>query len=340
MSRTALVTGGAGYIGAHLVRGLQGQGWRVVVLDDLSTGAREAVPPGVRLVVGDVADRALLDALLAEARPQAVLHLAAFTSAPASVAEPLKCYRANVEASRVLIEAVDAAATRPVFVFSSSAAVYGTPDRTRVSEATPAAPINPYGASKLMTERMLADTAAAHGLRHVSLRYFNVVGRGAGVSGAGRAAAPGSLLDVALQVARGQRPFVPVFGLDHPTADGSGVRDFIHVEDLVDAHLAALPLAAQGDGPPVMNCGYGRGASVLELLAEVERAIGRPLARRIEPRRAGDPSEVVADPALILSATRWRPRRQALARMVGDAWGEDAARGCEAGDEPARAARR
>ena len=326
MSRIALVTGGAGYIGAHLVHGLQAQGWTVVVLDDLSTGVRKAVPPTARFVRGDVADAALLATLLAEQRPQAVFHLAAFTSAPASVAEPLRCYRANVEASRVLIEAIVAAPDPPAVVFSSSAAVYGSPEQVRVSETTPTLPINPYGASKLMTERMLADAANAYGLRHVSLRYFNVVGRGAGVSGgAGRAAAPGSLLDVALQVARGERAFTPVFGLDHPTRDGSGVRDFIHVEDLVDAHIAALTLVEARSGPSVLNCGYGRGASVLELLAEVEAASGRPIARRIEARRAGDPSEVVADPRLILSATDWRPRRQSLARMVGDAWSGGAA---------------
>ena len=213
MSRTALVTGGAGYIGAHLVRGLEAQGWRVVVLDDLSTGrARDAVPPTARFVLGDVGDAALVRALFEEVRPQAVLHLAAFTSAPASVAEPLRCYRANVETSRVLIEAVVGVPSPPIFVFSSSAAVYGSSDQPRVSETTPATPINPYGASKLMTERMLADAGAAYGLRHVSLRYFNVVGRGACAAAGGRAAAPGSLLDVALQVARGERTHVPVFG--------------------------------------------------------------------------------------------------------------------------------
>ena len=319
MSRKALVTGGAGYIGAHLVRGLQAHGWQVTVLDDLSTGARDAVPATARLVVGDVGDSAGLAALLADVQPQAVFHLAAYTSAAGSVAEPLRCYRANVEASRGLIGAVLSAVPSAAVVFSSSAAVYGAPASQRVAECAPTAPLNPYGASKLMTERMLADSEAAYGLRHVSLRYFNVAGRGAGL-GCGRAAAPGSLLDVALQAARGRREDVPVFGLDHATADGSGVRDYIHVEDLVEAHLAALPLAFEAGRPRVLNCGYGRGASVLEVLAAVERVSARPLVRRIEPRRPGDPSGSICDPALILASTTWRPSRQSLERIVRDAW--------------------
>ena len=320
MSRGAvLVTGGAGYIGSHVVSALIEDGWRPTILDDLSTGRREAVPPGARFVQGDVGERALLDALLAEAAPAAVFHFAGSTSAPGSLAEPLRYYENNTGKSRGLIEAVLAAPSRPALVFSSSAAVYGAPSRARVDEDAPTRPINPYGMSKLMTEQMLADAARAHGLSYVALRYFNVAGAGARARPGAQAGAPGSLLATALEALRGERDHVPIFGRDHPTADGTGVRDYIHVEDLAGAHLAALPLAGAADAPRVLNCGYGRGWSVLEMLDAVERASGARLRRRDAPRRAGDPSEVVADPARILRHTAWRPQRADLDRMVRDA---------------------
>ena len=322
--RRALVTGGAGYIGSCVALALQHTGWRVTVLDDLSTGVRHAAPPGARFVKGDVGDRGLLDALLAQERPEAVLHFAGSTSAAASMQAPLRYYDNNTAKSRVLIEAVLAAPRRPILLFSSSAAVYGVPDASRVCEDAPTRPLNPYGASKLMTERMLEDAAAAHGLDYLALRYFNVAGVGRGARPGARAAAPGSLLAVALEAARGVRPHVPVYGLDHPTRDGTGVRDYIHLEDLVAAHLAALPLAlaprASGDRTPrVLNCGYGRGWSVLEVIAAVERASGVRIQRLPMTRRLGEASEVVADNTRLLRHTAWRPERDDLDWIVGDA---------------------
>ena len=322
--RRAVVTGGAGYIGSHVASALQRAGWRVTVLDDLSTGLRQAIPRDARLVQGDVADRALLDALLAQERPDAVLHFAGSTSAPASVQAPLHYYDNNTAKSRLLIEAMLTAPRPAAMVFSSSAAVYGAPDAPRVSEEAVARPLNPYGASKLMTERMLEDAAAAHGLAYVALRYFNVAGAARGSPPGARVGAPGSLLAVALEAARGVRPHVPVHGLDHPTPDGTGVRDYIHVEDLASAHLAVLPLllAARGGGegaPRVLNCGYGRGWSVLEVLGAVERAAGVSLRRLPTGRRPGEASEVVADNSRLLRHTAWRPQRDDLDRIVGDA---------------------
>ncbi len=320
MSRGAvLVTGGAGYIGSHVVAALLDDGWRPTILDDLSTGLREAVPAGVPLVEGDVGDRPLLDAVLAAVAPQAVLHFAGSTSAPGSLAEPLRYYENNTGKSRRLIEAVLAAASPPALLFSSSAAVYGAPATVRVSEDAPTCPLNPYGMSKLMTEHMLADAARAHGLRYVALRYFNVAGSGPGMRAGARAGAPGSLLSVALEVVRGERDHVPVYGQDHPTRDGTGVRDYIHVEDLAAAHLAVLPLMLEDAAPRVFNCGYGRGWSVLEMLNAVDRAAGVRLRRRNAPRRPGDPSEVVADASRLLRHTNWRPVRDDLDRIVRDA---------------------
>ena len=335
MGRNILVTGGAGYIGSHVVAALGRAGWRPTVLDDLSTGSANAVPAGVRLVRGDVGDRALLGALLAEIEPHAVLHLAGSTSAPGSVSAPLRYYENNTDKSRRLIEAVVDAPCRPLFVFSSSAAVYGAPDCARVDEDAPTRPLNPYGMSKLMTEWMLADAALAHGLKYLALRYFNVAGRGRGMAAGSRAGAPGSLLAVALETARGLHEAVPIYGDDHPTADGTGVRDYIHVEDLAEAHLAVLPLVAVSDAPRALNCGYGRGWSVLEMLDAVERASGVRLRRRLSPRRPGDPSSVVADNSRILRHTPWRPQRDDLDLIVRDALGAFAE-----GESPPQAASR
>ena len=254
-----------------------------------------------------------------EVAPSVVLHFAGSTSASHSVAEPLRYYDNNTGKSRQLIEAVLAASSKPALLFSSSAAVYGAPDTPRVGEEAPTRPLNPYGMSKLMTEQMLADAARAHGLRYIALRYFNVAGAGAQARAGARAGAPGSLLTVALEALRGERDHVPVYGQDHPTWDGTGVRDYIHVEDLAAAHLAVLPLMQAPDAPQVLNCGYGRGWSVLEVLDAAERVAGVRLDRRMAPRRFGDPSEVVADPSRLLRHTHWRPERNDLDRMVRDA---------------------
>ena len=316
---SVLVTGGAGYIGSHVVQALLQEGWRPTILDDLSTGRRDDVPTGVPFVQGDVGDRTLVASVLAETAPQAVLHFAGSTSAPDSVADPLRYYDNNTGKSRRLIEAVLAAASRPGLLFSSSAAVYGAPDTARVDEDSPTRPLNPYGMSKLMTEQMLADAARAHGLRYLALRYFNVAGAGARARPGARPGAPGSLLAVALEALRGERDHVPIYGQDHPTRDGTGVRDYIHVEDLAAAHLAALPLMQASDSPRVLNCGYGKGWSVLEVLDAVERAAGVRLRRCNLPHRPGDPSEVVADASRLLRQTGWRPERDDLSRIVRDA---------------------
>ena len=320
MTRGAvLVTGGAGYIGSHVVAALLEDGWRPTILDDLSTGRRDAAPAGVSFVQGDVGDRRLLDAVLADTAPFAVLHFAGSTSAPGSVADPLRYYDNNTCKSRRLIEAILASASKPSLLFSSSAAVYGAPDTARVDEDAPTRPLNPYGKSKLMTEQMLADAAHAHGLRYLALRYFNVAGASGRVAAGARAGAPGSLLTVAIEALRGERDHVPVYGQNHSTPDGTGVRDYIHVEDLATAHLAALPLMQTPHAPRVLNCGYGRGWSVLEVLQAVERASGVRLRWRDVGRRVGDPSEVVADPSRLLRHTGWRPQRDDLSRIVRDA---------------------
>ncbi|WP_174301742.1 UDP-glucose 4-epimerase GalE [Caulobacter sp. S45] len=320
MSRGAiLVTGGAGYIGSHVVQALLTDGWRPTILDDLSTGRHDAAPAGIPLVQGDVGDGTLLDAVLAEVAPRVVLHFAGSTSAPGSVAEPLLYYENNTAKSLRLVQAMLSAASRPALLFSSSAAVYGAADTARVDEDAPTRPLNPYGLSKLMTEQMLADAARAHGLRYLALRYFNVAGAGRRARSGARAGAPGSLLAVMLEAVRGERDHVPIYGLDHPTRDGTGVRDYIHVEDLAAAHIAALPLLQAEDAPRVLNCGYGRGWSVLEVLDAVEQASGVRLRRRDVGRRPGDPSEVVADASRLLRHTSWRPQRDDLARIVGDA---------------------
>ena len=318
--RTALVTGGAGYIGAHTVLALLDEGWGVVVLDDLSTGDRSLVPPEVAFVEGDVGDFDLVTTLLRDRGVDVVLHLAGSISAAESVTDPLRYFDNNTGRSRALISAMTTAGTTKL-VFSSSAAVYGAPATSLVDEDAATRPLNPYGASKLMTEQMLAFAASAHDLRYVALRYFNVAGADPlGRAGPPRGAPRSSLLDVALDAAAGSRAFVPIFGADHPTIDGTGVRDFIHVSDLAQAHLAALDLLDGPPGPDVLNVGYGRGRSVLELLTAVRRVTGECVTANFEARRPGDPAEVVADNRRLLQSTRWRPHRAALEDIVADAW--------------------
>ncbi len=313
-----LVTGGAGYIGSHAVLALLDAGIEPVVLDDLSTGVREAVPSGVPFVRGSTGDAALLADLLRRRRVSAVLHFAASLVVPESVARPLDYWRNNVANTLTLAQACVEAGVRRL-VFSSTAAVYGAPPSPLVDEDAPCAPINPYGASKLAAERALAAAAAAHGLSVVALRYFNV----AGADPAGRAGQrrPGAthLIKVACEAALGKRPAVEVFGTDYPTPDGTGVRDYIHVTDLARAHVEALRHLMMGGGSLTLNCGYGRGHSVLEVLRAVERAAGRPVPARFAPRRAGDPPALVAHAGRVREALGWRPAFDDLDRIVASA---------------------
>jgi UDP-glucose 4-epimerase len=317
MAESVLVTGGAGYIGSHVARQLGEAGRRVVVLDNLSKGFAEAVLHGT-LVVGDTGDPELVRRVLREHQVSAVMHFAAHTVVPESVADPLKYYRNNTCNTRSLLQCCAEAGIRH-FIFSSTAAVYGIPERQPVAEDTPTAPINPYGMSKLMSEHMLRDLSAATALRHVILRYFNV----AGCDPAGRIgqSTPEAtlLIKVACEAAVGRRDRVAIFGTDYPTADGTGVRDYIHVEDLADAHLKALGHLEAGGESLVLNCGYGHGYSVRQVLDAVARANGAPLPIVERPRRAGDPPSLVADAGRIRERFGWTPRYDDLDRIVATA---------------------
>ena len=309
-----LVTGGAGYIGSHVVRQLGAVGENVIVLDNLSTGFEAAVTSG-ELVIGDTGDAALLDRLFAEHDIDTVMHFAAHTIVPESVADPLKYYGNNTASSRTLLERSTAHGVKHV-VFSSTAAVYGIPPDGKASEGTPTRPINPYGSSKLMTEWMLRDLALAGGPSYVALRYFNVAGcEPSGTIGQSTPKAT-LLVKVACEAAVGLRPGVSVFGTDYPTPDGTGLRDYIHVEDLSAAHLDALNYLREDGKSTTLNCGYGHGYSVREVLAAVEKANGAALNITEEPRRAGDPPELVAVAKKIHSVLGWEPRFDDLDTIV------------------------
>jgi UDP-glucose 4-epimerase len=314
-----LVTGGAGYIGSHAVLALLDAGWPVAVIDDLSTGFEWAVPDGAVLARGDIADQPLVERLIAEQRIGAIMHFAGSVVVPESVENPLKYYGNNTVKSRALIESAVRAGVRH-FIFSSTAATYGIPDEVPVPESAPTVPINPYGWSKLMTERMLQDVAAAHPMNFCALRYFNVAGADpAGRSGQSTAGAT-HLIKVAAEAAAGRRSHVDIYGDDYDTPDGTGVRDYIHVSDLAAAHVDALELLiADPAASHILNCGYGRGFSVVEVLDAVDRATNRKVERRLAPRRAGDPPILVADNRRILETLPWRPRRDRLDTIVGDA---------------------
>ena len=327
---SVLVTGGAGYIGSHAVLALKDAGHQVSVIDNLVTGFRWAVPEDVPFYEGNVADESLLDRIVAEQGVAAIMHFAGSVVVPESVSDPLKYYRNNTAASRTLIESAVRNGVKH-FIFSSTAAVYGIPDHTPVDEETPRVPINPYGTSKLMTEFMLADVAAAHPINYAALRYFNVAGADpAGRTGQSTAGAT-HLIKVAVEAATGKRPHISVFGTDYATPDGTGVRDYIHVSDLAAAHVLALGwLEERPEESVTLNCGYNRGFSVLEVLDAVERVSGRKIERRMEPRRAGDPDALVAENAKILENFRWQPRNGNLDTIVTHAlaWEEKlAARG-------------
>ena len=314
-----LVTGGAGYIGSHAVLALRDAGFPVVALDDLSTGFRWAVPADVPFACGDIADEALTLRLMAEYRIGAIMHFAGSVVVPESVENPLKYYHNNTAKSRALLASAVASGVAH-FVFSSTAATYGVPTATPTGEDAATAPISPYGRSKLMTEAILADVAAAHDLNYCALSYFNV----AGADPAGRAGqstlGATHLIKVAVEAACGKRDGVDVFGDDFPTRDGTGVRDYIHVTDLAAAHICALDaLIAEPGVNHTLNCGYGRGFSVLEVLDSVDRVAGVSLVRRRKPRRPGDPDAVIADPRRILSRLAWRPAHDDLDAMVAHA---------------------
>ena len=313
-NRKILVTGGAGYIGSHVVRQLGAAGETVVTLDNLCTGFEAAVTAG-ELVVGDTGDAALLERLFSEHKFDTVMHFAAHTIVPESVAAPLKYYRNNTCSSETLLEACQKHGVENV-VFSSTAAVYGIPDGGKAAEDSPMQPINPYGLSKLMTEWMLRDLAAAGGPRYVVLRYFNVAGcEPSGTIGQSTPQAT-LLVKVACEAAVGRRPHVSVFGTDYPTPDGTGVRDYIHVEDLATAHVDALAYLRAGGESTTLNCGYGHGYSVREVLAAVEKANGAPLNIVDQPRRPGDPPTLVAAADRVQKVLGWRPKFDDLDTIV------------------------
>ena len=319
MTLPVLITGGAGYIGSHAVLAFRDAGWPVVVIDNLVTGFRSAVPDDVPFVEGNIDDGRLVAATIARHGICAIVHFAGSVVVPESVVDPLKYYLNNTVRTRALLEAAVTAGIAH-FLFSSTAATYGIPEVIPVREDSPTVPINPYGMSKLMTEAMLRDTAAAHPMNYAALRYFNVAGADpAGRAGQSTAGAT-HLIKIAAEAATGKRSHVSVFGTDYNTPDGTGVRDYIHVSDLADAHVAALEkLIASPTESHIMNAGYSRGFSVNEVLDAVDRVTNMKLDRRMEPRRAGDPDALVADNMRILATLDWRPKRADLDGIVKDA---------------------
>jgi UDP-glucose 4-epimerase len=311
-----LVTGGAGYIGSHAVLALKDGGWPVAVIDNLTTGFRFAVPDGVAFYEGDIEDAGLLARIFAEQKIGAVMHFAGSIIVPESVENPLKYYHNNTAKTGALLAAAVAAGV-PHFIFSSTAATYGIPDVSPVTEDTPRRPINPYGMSKLMSEHMLADVAAAHPLNFCALRYFNVAGADPAARTGQSTAGATHLIKVAVEAALGKRSHVDVFGTDYATPDGTGVRDYIHVSDLAAAHVLALEaLIAEPAHSLTMNCGYGKGFSVLEVLDAVDRVTNHKIERRLGPRRAGDPDALISDNRRIKATLPWAPRYADLDTIV------------------------
>ncbi|MEO6155077.1 MAG: UDP-glucose 4-epimerase GalE [Thermomonas sp.] len=318
MPQSILVVGGAGYIGSHMVRTLQHGGYHVAVADTLAGGRREAVGTA-ELHVGDIGDAGFVDQVLATVAPAAVMHFASFIQVGESVSDPARYYRNNVMASQVLIDGMCAHGVRAL-VFSSTAAIFGNPDYVPIDEAHPKRPINPYGRSKLMVEQMLEDYDHAYGLKSVCLRYFNAAG--ADPDGElGECHEPEThLIPLILQVASGRRPHIAVYGDDYATPDGTCIRDYIHVEDLCDAHLLALRSLLAGSGSARFNLGNGSGASVHEVIEAVRRVTGHPVPVVVGKRRAGDPPALVADSRSARQVLGWSPRHAALDTIIEHAW--------------------
>jgi UDP-glucose 4-epimerase len=318
-----LVTGGAGYIGSHMVQALLDNNENVVVIDDLSTGVRSAVNQDASFVFGSVADEQLVAQTIQDHQVDAVIHFAGSVVVPESVENPTLYYSNNTAASLSLVKVCIKFGIGH-FVFSSTAAVYGSPDITIVTEDSPKNPINPYGRSKLMVENILADTSAAHPFRYHALRYFNVAG--ADPEGRRGQSTPRAthLIKRASEVALGKRACLDIFGTDFPTPDGTGVRDYIHVSDLVNAHVLALAALRDGALSAVYNCGYGRGLSVRDIICAVEKDTGKPLPTRDMPRRPGDPAMLIADSTRLQTRLGWRPQYADIASIVGSALGWEA----------------
>jgi len=315
---TILVTGGAGYIGSHMVHALVDAGESVVVLDNLSTGFSWAVPKAVPLVVGETGDQNRVAALIAEHDVEAIIHFAASIVVPDSVADPLGYYRNNTVNSRALIETAIRSGVSH-FIFSSTAAVYGNPLRTPINENDVTVPMSPYGSSKLMTEIMLRDAGAAHGLSYVILRYFNVAGADPLMRTGQSTKGATHLIKVAVETALGLRPAIEVFGTDYETPDGTCIRDYIHVSDLVRAHSDALHHLRDGGASVTLNCGYGRGFSVLDVIDTVKRVSGVDFKVTSSGRRPGDPAAIVADSGRIRALLGWAPHFDDLETIVGHA---------------------
>jgi UDP-glucose 4-epimerase len=315
---TVLVTGGAGYIGSHMVQALVESGENVVVIDNLSTGFSTFLPQGVALLIGDAADEHLVEGVISAHGVESIIHFAGSVVVPDSMRDPLAYYRNNTMTTRSLLNAaVKSGIGR--FIFSSTAAVYGNPDQVPVTESAPTRPLSPYGSSKLMAEIMLHDTATAHGMNYVALRYFNVAGADPQARIGLATVGATHLLKIAVEAATGQRAKIDVFGTDYPTPDGSCVRDFIHVSDLAQAHRAALSYLRGGGRSVTLNCGYGRGYSVLETIEAVRRVSGRNFAVQYGPRRPGDIMTMIADTSRIRSTLDWSPQYDDLETIAAHA---------------------